>query len=294
MTPYEPDGQDDVGKILYTLEETCTWSYTIRNPFSTKLRGASMAAMSAGRHSTSWDGTQKIGNSYEAVPNGRYPISMLFTDVAGNRRWVGGTFVVHSYYLVCIDPGHGGKNGVYDPGAVGPTGLRESVVNFDVGYNRLRPILEAVATSEVGYPIRVVMTRNQERDPTMTLAKRPAIANSRGANIFVSIHCNAAIISSAHGTETYYYNDGTSRGDRSRILASYIHNRVIQKTGRYNRGVKSADFYVLRHTRMPSVLHEIAFISNPTEERLLKTGTFRARVATGIRDGIVAFLKAYP
>lgn len=291
VTPYDGDDDDDFAGVSYTLEETAAFSYSIRNPCWTRMRSASVAALSAGPHTTTWDAKQRVSSSWVVVPKGKYPIALYFTDTAGNRRAVVQWLDIRSYYLVCVDPGHGGKNGVYDSGAVGRTGLRESVVNFDIGYNHLRTLLSLVPEASVnGYPVRVLMTRTREYAPWMTLSRRSRLANVRGANIFISIHSNAAGITIAHGTETYHQ----SNSSRSRRLAQLVQQRVLARTGLYNRGVMSEGFHVLRRTRMPAALHEAAFISNPREERLLKTWTFRNRTALGIRDGIVAFLKEYP
>ncbi len=284
---------NSTGALRYGLAETCAFSFSIRNPAGTRLRGGSVSALGTGAHSTTWNAKQVVGSTSVAVPNGRYPITMLFTDKAGNRTSIVRNFVVRSYYLVCVDPGHGGKNGVYDSGAVGPTGLRESVVNFDIGYNRLRLVLAAIPTETLGYPVKVLMTRVKERDPSMTLDKRSSLANFRGANVFISIHCDSFSLSS-HGTSTWYYDDGSSRGDKSAALASMIQSSVLKKTGLYNRGTREEGFYVLTHTRMPAALHEAAFISNRKEEYLLKQSYFKARVANGISEGIIRFFKAYP
>lgn len=289
-TPYSADGHDDTATIRYSVNENATLRYTIRNPTSAFLRGRSAVALVPGVHVTSWNAKQKVGNYWTVVPDGRYPISMSFTDRAGNRRWLSRSFVIHSYYLVAVDPGHGGRNGVYDSGAVGPTGLRESVVNFDIGYNRLRPLLNGMSTSTLGHPVRVLMTRDREYAPWMTLDKRSSMANARGANIFISIHANAAGITTARGTESYYRR----RSAQSYKLAALVQQRVLSRTGLYNRGVMSAGFYVLSHTRMPAALHESAFISNPREERLLKSSSFRQKEALGIRDGIIAYFRLYP
>jgi N-acetylmuramoyl-L-alanine amidase len=295
-TPYEPDGNNDTATVHFTTGEKASYSYSIRNPFGTRLKARSVSSLALGNHATSWEAKQSVGGSEVVVPNGRYPIRLAFRDAAGNTRATTPRFPIKSYYLVCVDPGHGGKNGVYDSGAVGPTGYKESVANFDMGYYRLRPLLEAVPKSSAnGYPIKVLMTRSQERVPSMTLNKRSWLANYRGANIFVSIHCNAAG-GSAHGSETFYYRIATdrSRAAQSAYLATMIQRKTVARTRRYNRGVKTASFYVLRRTLMPAALHEAAFISNRTEERLLKSTAFRRSVAQGVRDGVVAYFQRYP
>jgi N-acetylmuramoyl-L-alanine amidase len=132
------------------------------------------------------------------------------------------------------------------------------------------------------------MTR--DGDVRVSLDERVAIANRNAANIFVSIHTNAAISPEAHGTETYFSSRGAPYGDR---LAHNIQSRVVAIIGSRNRGVKDRAFHVLTHTTMPAALHESEFISNPDREALLRTDSFRDQIAQGIFEGIVNFLNQY-
>ncbi len=177
-----------------------------------------------------------------------------------------------SSLLICIDPGHGGK----DPGAVGPTGLTEKEVNLDIAL-RLRDKLTGA-----GY--RVVMTRTT--DVYRSLDERAQFANSSRANIFVSVHNNAFSLPTPNGTETYY---STYSPAQSKNLATDVHNAVLSQINTTNRGVKTANFYVLKNTYMVSCLLEGVFISNPTEEAKLKDAGFRDKIATGIFNGIKKF-----
>jgi len=177
--------------------------------------------------------------------------------------------------LICIDPGHGGR----DPGAIGPTGLTEKEVNLDIAIrlkNRLR---------NAGY--RVIMTR--ESDVYKSLQERVEIANNSGASVFVSIHNNAFTLPTPNGTETYY---STNSPSLSRQLAIDVHNHTLQQINTYNRGVKTADFYVLKNTVMISALLEGVFISNPTEEAKLRDASFREKIAAGVYNGIRDFLSS--
>ncbi|MBD3184991.1 DUF4214 domain-containing protein [Candidatus Poribacteria bacterium] len=177
--------------------------------------------------------------------------------------------------LICIDPGHGGR----DPGAIGPTGLTEKEVNLDIAIrlkNKLR---------NAGY--RVIMTR--ESDVYKSLQERVVIANDSGASVFVSIHNNAFTLPIPNGTETYY---STNSPSLSRELAIDVHNSTLQQINTYNRGVKTADFYVLKNTTMISALLEGVFISNPTEEAKLRDASFREKIASGVYNGIRDFLSS--
>ena len=177
---------------------------------------------------------------------------------------------------IVIDPGHGGS----DAGAIGPTGVREKDVSLAVAL-KVQEFLE-----EQGDP--VVMTRTTDRDvysPQATNAQElQARVNKapRDAAIFISIHCNAFSNPASHGMETYFY---TSSG-RGRRLAKLINEELERYGGLFNRGVKAANFYVLKHTSMPSTLLELGFITNPEEEQLLADEDYQASLARAIVTGI--------
>lgn len=192
---------------------------------------------------------------------------------------------------VVLDAGHGGG----DSGAVGPTGFMEKTANLDIAL-RARDLL-------VGSGYHVIMTRTTDVSPNSPaqdltgdgqinvsddLQARVNIANNARAKVFVSVHNNAAG-SAARGTETYYWN-GAPAGSGSARLAQLIHEEVNARIGLYDRGVKTANFYVLRRTNMPAVLLEGAFISNPTEELLLSTPSFRQKIAEGVANGIRRYM----
>ena len=172
---------------------------------------------------------------------------------------------------VFLDAGHGGS----DPGASW-YGYQEKIANIDITL-RVKSKLEANGFS-------VEMTRNG--DSSKSLDERVSIANSSGADLFVSIHNNASISPYAHGTETYWCANGVAGSNQ---LASLIQSNVVSSTGRANRGVKTADFRVIKYTAMPAALVEGVFISNQTECDLLKTADFREKLANGIFNGIKKF-----
>lgn len=169
---------------------------------------------------------------------------------------------------IVIDPGHGGS----DPGAVGPNGLKEAHVNLAIALK--------VAEKLRKTGVEVKLTRSS--DVFIDLQPRCDIANSFGADYFVSIHCNSAGTPEAKGTETYCYKFG----GQGEILAKAIQTELIAATGRANRGVKTANYYVLRRTNMPAVLTELAFISNPEEERLLADPAYQEKCAAAIAKAI--------
>lgn len=184
--------------------------------------------------------------------------------------------VISGGIVITLDAGHGG----YDSGAIGPSGLYEKNVNLAVTL-KLGKILEQKG-------IDVVYTRTDDNvswpaDVNQDLQARCDISDAAGSNYFVAIHSNSADASGARGMETYYYS-GNSEGKQ---LAQSIQTELINSTGLIDRGVMTANFYVIKNTSAPSVLVEIGFISNPTEEALLGNEEFQDKVAEAIAQGIM-------
>lgn len=178
---------------------------------------------------------------------------------------------------ICIDPGHGG----YDSGAVGPTGLKEKDVTLDVAL-RLRKYLQRVG-------IEVVITRTGDDvvwSKKNDLEKRVFIANYNRVNYFVSLHCNASKAITAWGTECYCYKYG-GEGEK---LARSIQKAIVSSLLLPDRGVKEANFYVLRKTVMPAVLVEMDFISNPKSEEQMRRENWRQAMALCIASGVCNYL----
>jgi len=123
------------------------------------------------------------------------------------------------------------------------------------------------------------MTRSQ--DIFIPLAVRSAIANAEHDAIFVSIHYNAARRPGAHGIETY------SENNRGAVLAARIQRQIISRVSTENRGLRSAEYYVLRNCRLPAVLVECGFLTNPSEAQLALTTSYRQQVAEQIGAGII-------
>ncbi len=173
---------------------------------------------------------------------------------------------------ICIDPGHGGV----DPGAIGPTGLREKDVNLAVGL-KLAELLKPIA--------EVKLTRTT--DIAVSLKDRAQIANSWGADYVISIHTNSFTDRKVGGVETWAYAPG-GNGEK---LAKAVQAELVKATGFANRGVKFNNaFAVLRDTKAPAILTESGFISNPPEEKLLNTDAFRAKIAKAIAQGVAKHL----
>jgi N-acetylmuramoyl-L-alanine amidase len=215
---------------------------------------------------------------------------------------------------IVIDAGHGG----HDPGTTGRAGLQEKDLVLDVALR-----LQRLVREELG--AEVVMTRST--DVFVPLEERTAIANSQGADLFLSVHVNSSRNASARGVETYFLDFAqdphaeavaarenaispatlkdlqnlvkaialNSKVDESRDFAASIQESMVQSLrpvapGLPDRGVRTAPFYVLIGANMPSILAEIAFVSNPQEERLLRGGEHRERIARSLLDGVRAYL----
>jgi N-acetylmuramoyl-L-alanine amidase len=168
--------------------------------------------------------------------------------------------------LVVIDPGHGGK----DPGAVGKTSTEADIV--------LQISLKIMALLEQDPDFDLLTTR---KDNTfLTLDERVEFANQAGASLFLSVHANAINRPTVGGTETFIFYEADPTFGR------IIHKHLIAATGLTDRGLKQAGFRVLRGTDMPSVLIEIAFMSNLKEERLLNDQAFQNKVARAMYRAI--------
>jgi N-acetylmuramoyl-L-alanine amidase len=215
---------------------------------------------------------------------------------------------------IVIDPGHGG----HDTGTIGPNGLEEKELVLDVS-KRLGKLL----SSRLG--ALVIYTRAD--DTFVPLETRTAIANQEGADLFVSVHANSSRDPDARGVETYYLNFTSSpealevaarenavseksihelqdlvkkialkeKIEESREFAvdveGSLHSGLAAKSpGIRDRGVKKAPFIVLIGANMPSILAEISFLSNPGDERRLKTSEYRQRIAESLYRGIAKYV----
>ena len=196
--------------------------------------------------------------------------------------------------LVVLDPGHGG----HEPGTVSPSKIMEKDVVLDISH-RVRKLLEAKG-------IQVRMTRTGDTYPQ--LDARTTYAYKVGADLFISIHANAAGASSASGVETFvtaaagydssnfYGQAGDKQSQRNNtydvlnsILGFSIHSNMVKMTKRDDRGLRRARYSVIKKATCPSALVECGFLSNPNEESLLKTSSYRETVARGISNGVLGY-----
>jgi N-acetylmuramoyl-L-alanine amidase len=175
---------------------------------------------------------------------------------------------VGRFGTVVLDAGHGGL----DRGA---RGVDRRSVEKTYALDTVKRIERGLRAR--GY--RVVMTRRG--DYFVSLPGRVQISNRQRGSVFVSIHYNWARNSGASGTETFYYNA------RSYPLAANIQREINRVAPTPNRGVKRARYYVLRHNTRPSALVELGFMSNARELRLIKSASYRQRLADAVVRGII-------
>jgi N-acetylmuramoyl-L-alanine amidase len=177
--------------------------------------------------------------------------------------------------VVVIDPGHGGG----DPGAVGINGLQEKIAVLSVSHQ--------IAEQLRRKGINAVLTRTGDQE--VELAPRVATAARVRADVFVSVHANSLTLSrpDVNGVETYYY--ASRKGYR---LARAIHNRILKNTNMQDRGIRQARFYVIRRTKMPSVLVEIGFVTGSQDADRLASAAQRTQLAEAITQGILDYLQS--
>jgi len=225
-----------------------------------------------------------------------------------------------SVRTIVLDPGHGGLLS----GAKGKLGSLEKDITLDIAL-----ILKDIIQKNLAY--RVVMTR--EKDVDVSLENRAATANNNNADIFISIHANSSKRKGASGPETFFLslnatdeetrrlayieNNSAEIGDKissdnddlikmilwdlaqaaylkqSSQLAEDIQNELNSLLGTMNRGIKQGQFKVLTGVACPAVLIEVAFLSNPEEEKKLISPDFQRQVAQAMYRGIIRFLKTY-
>ena len=185
--------------------------------------------------------------------------------------------------IVVLDAGHGG----IDPGA-SAGGYNEKDINFTILNNYTKDYFE-------GSDIKIYFTRTE--DVKIDLYERADFASRVEADIFVSLHINSVSSTSVNGTSVYYSllnNSVTSGGLTGKQMAETLTNNLSNALGTKNRGVATADFVVIRETRMPAVLIELAFITNASDRKIITTPATQKKAAKTIYDTIVKFFKDYP
>ena len=245
-----------------------------------------------------------------------------FTSISANKKIVKKNVDLRieqekwEFKTIVIDAGHGGK----DPGAVGYRGTKEKDIALDVAKR-----LEKKLSKNMN--VKIVMTRDE--DVFLRLSERTKIANESNGNLFISIHTNAAEDRRASGFETFLIGpnkneaavrvaarenavlelEGTTGkkltnedliqatiaqsafASKSEQFASMVQKEIKKRVQSRDRGVKQAGFYVLMGASMPNVLVELGFISNPSEEKKLRSPQYRDQLATAIYRAVEQYQK---
>ncbi|MCB2298805.1 N-acetylmuramoyl-L-alanine amidase [Clostridium tagluense] len=179
---------------------------------------------------------------------------------------------VKNKYSVVLDAGHGGA----DSGAVGQMGTKEKTIVLAITLK----VGNILAKNGVG------VTYTRTTDKTQGLQQKCDVSNNAKPNYFVSIHANSYSAPTVSGIETFY-KSGSAAGQK---LAQAVQTELIKATGRVDRKIKTAGFYVLNNTNATAILVETSFVSNPTEEKLLVTEAYQTKLAQAISTGILKSL----
>ncbi|WP_102344848.1 N-acetylmuramoyl-L-alanine amidase [Bacillus sp. Marseille-P3661] len=175
---------------------------------------------------------------------------------------------------IVIDAGHG----AHDPGAVGVTGLNEKTVNLVVAQKLANLLQDAGA--------EVTMTRNS--DTFLALSERVAIAHRNDADAFISLHADS-FKATSQGSTTFYHSGKNPSWQQSKQLSDITIKKIVAALGTVNRGSNDKSLHVIRETEIPAILVELAFLSNPTEEAMLKSDESRQKAAQAIYESFVEF-----
>ncbi len=276
--------EDGYAMVVVQLDDLATGSHT--------------EAADGGRRIVLTVEDQRLGALPEPEPRGQAHVAVE----AGRSEASSGLRI----QTVVLDPGHGGA----DNGVVGPSGSREKDVNLDVARALARYLRQEG-------DLEVVLTREDDRN--LELADRAEIANRKGGDLFVSLHCNGWFDRDAAGLETYFLspaksdwsksveqaeNQSAPADDVEFIVWELVQNKFINSSselaevvqreacvslGLPDRGVKQAGFRVLVGAYMPAILVEVGFLSNPTEETLLLSRDYQQRLARALGDAILAY-----
>lgn len=174
--------------------------------------------------------------------------------------------------VIVLDAGHGGK----DEGATGYSGILEKEINLHTT-KLLKKRLEK-------YGAKVFLTRDD--DTFLTLSKRIQFTKKMDADLFISIHYNSSPSTKPEGITTFYYDE-----QKDKLLATEIHNHILSKVKNLDRGVLFGDYHVLRENTIPSILLELGFISNKTEEKQILSDDFQHNISTTITEAITTYFQ---
>lgn len=212
-------------------------------------------------------------------------IIYIFSSLSHNKLPAqSNSYLLSSSPTIIIDAGHGGK----DPGKVGTEGTLEKDINLKIALY-LKEILE-------NQDMKVIMTRTEDKDLSTTstnfkisdMKERIALIKESNADLVISIHQNSYTDSKVYGAQCFYRTD-SAKGEQ---LASIIQKQIVTSTNQTKiREIKSNnDYYLLKHSPIPTVIVECGFLSNPEEEKLLLTDTYQRKMAWAIHLGVLQYL----
>lgn len=197
------------------------------------------------------------------------------TEVVGSLKEV---------HTVVLDPGHGG----YDPGATTKQGVYEKEINLQIA--------EKVVAQLKPTGVRVLLTRDEDEDyasgvkgkgtkKQTDLNYRIALAGKSHADIFVSLHVNAAAGNAKSGAETFYHY----KSEEGKKLAGAIQRELVKIAGMNKRIAKPGDFYIIKNTSMPAVIVELGYLTNTAELKKLRQPWYQEQLATAVAKGIAKY-----
>ncbi|MFY4774796.1 SH3 domain-containing protein [Metabacillus sp. RGM 3146] len=253
-------------------------SLSIRNDGTNirSLPSTSSSVIASANEGESYTIIQKEGDWYKiTLTDGRTGyVAGWLTDTLGNDSGSAGQHSRHSLRnkTIVIDPGHGG----YDSGTIGYNGTLEKSVTLETAtllYNKLRAA-----------GANVIMTRST--DTYVSLQSRVETSDANRADAFVSMHYDSTLDSSVKGFTCYYYNT-----EKDQALAEAVHSELASQSPSSDRGIRFGNFHVLRENHEPSILLELGYLSNSTEEMILSSDQYQEQAAQSVFEGLNDYFK---
>lgn len=178
---------------------------------------------------------------------------------------------------VVLDPGHGG----HDVGTIGVSGRYEKDLVLNIALLTREALIDQ--STKAGVHLDVWMTREDDRFISDVNHERAKMVYEHGGDVFISIHANSFTDPRVSGTETYYYESNAL------MLARIMQRALVQATGFNDRGIRQADFYMLKETGLPAILLELGYVTNEAEEKKLWDDSVQKKIAKAIAEGVLEY-----
>lgn len=264
-TNYHASGEHQIGYITASALNMRSGPGTSHSLMKVLLKGESVVVLEKQQEWVKVNSSNLTGWVLAAYVSSSEPV---VNDTVINKK------------TIVIDAGHGG----YDPGAIGSSGTQEKNITLSVSL-KLGEILKNQGHT-------VIYTRESDKvswksNVKEDLKARVDIASNSKADLFISIHCNSSKLSYLRGMETYYFGNS-----RNKLLAKAIQDSMVKDVKLTNRGIREDNFYVIKYNTSVSALVELGYISNPTEEKLLKDGIYQDKWANAIAKGINNYISS--